>query len=1403
LAFVSRRLRTRPGGTPPAAPLPPSNLVVAAGTITDTSAGGTYTPSPTAGAVGHMELWTSSPEGLVGTVPAVAAGAWNVSQLRPETGYKVRMYATTATGQSPYTAFTSFTTTATPVPPPAAPSDLSAPVVASTTATMAWTANADPATLDMVRLQRSATSGFSPLLAELVLSPTATGQDLSGLTADTDNFVRVRNEDHLGQPSAWSNTCTFHTPPVAPPPALPNAPTALAAVAGVLAIELSWSHDGLNSPIGFKIWRATNSSFTTGNTLIQTVGSAARAYTDSVAAGTPYYYRVWAYNAVGDSASPSNTANATATPAGSAPATPGTPTLSGVTTDAITIDVGAVSGAVVVLVEWSQDNYFERFNPGGETVPGTTYTIPATFRAGETYRVRARARNESGLSAPSSSLSVTLAARAPTSVPPQPTGLVLVAGSDTDYWGEFWDEATADSHEEETFSVEESPNGSTGWTVVKTLPRHVTEFKVSGKAAGTLYFVRVRGVNTVGNGTYSATASVTTLAPGAIRSPTGSNPVLHWSPIRQARMESWKAAADAADGSWAADCWNLVTSCCTLLADGNVSNDPTGEYGYCFAVAYQVTANATYAQQWFTWATTFFTTNWGWRTGTVASVTDAKNFTVNTLAGRNLVLGDRILFLTPSPAADPGGVSRYVTAYNSVSKVVTLDTALPALPNAGDTFQYCFEPDNNSIRNMGTRYAWVYDWVRAGLTAGQREQVLNFLNAMSDVNVGIHVPPNFGNCLSTDSDNFAGLYLLFVHMGLTEAAWGNPRTGWLTAALNDRASANKVASVGGTVATGLDHATARNAVEVFVARAGGGSWIESSEYDVETVFIATQVMDAIACASGGTTDFGRMRQFLIDRARFHPLMVVGAVPMQWWDDEAPRGFNVLAMISGNVGACGTVRRVRRAGPYWLDFCRHLWFDLGVVNSNFKHPYTYAFLAFDPAGPQASVETLPQRVYTQGRGQFLQRDAATNHMAYLAHYPFTGVDHEYPQHTEFAIYHNNEWLIDRCVGYLFVWADRVNSVSLGGLGGQSPVRGSLGYFDDPANGFTWTGGATWGNNYGLASFQPPATYCHEHTREYVYLDPDTVVVYDRFLLCNPRLVANNTRWGGYTATVNGSGSVVSGASTAGFTSNYTAKNLATNTLVWDAGTANEGVSRLVKTHSTSTGAMTFHMPLDTAPNVGDTWKSYAYGTDYRQMKADDLTTAQWETIWHCPVSPNVSDPAVSTWTTAGGQAVRHTALLPAGFVRKVRQDVWSSTIAGLSAAELKYQFRITPSTPWAATAAVGRDASLSVIGKSATATLVQSSAGDTLDGTVVSRPGKNDYVLLFGRGSTRWKRAGSTVSFTLTTGVGRVVVTCLDPRKVWTYALDGGAATALVVDRSGVTSLSVSGAGAHSLVLTGS
>lgn len=231
----------------------------------------------------------------------VAAGGTTYADLGLTAGrtYHYRAKATNASGSSGY----SNTANGTTLPdPPAAPTNLQATALSQSTIRLTWMDRSGNET--NFQVEHSTDGGTTFSLLETTGPNTQTFQH-NGLSAATEHWYRVR-ATNAGGDSAYSNTASAATLPN--PPAAPTNLTATAVQP--TQIDLAW-RDESDNETGFKIERRTSEG---AYTTITTLPANTTAFPDtSVSASLQFTYRVWAYNAGGDS-SRSNEATAT-TPA--------------------------------------------------------------------------------------------------------------------------------------------------------------------------------------------------------------------------------------------------------------------------------------------------------------------------------------------------------------------------------------------------------------------------------------------------------------------------------------------------------------------------------------------------------------------------------------------------------------------------------------------------------------------------------------------------------------------------------------------------------------------------------------------------------------------------------------------------------------------------------------------------------------------------------------------------------------------------------------------------------------------------------------------------------------------------------------------------------------------------------
>ncbi len=199
--------------------------------------------------------------------------------------------------------------------------------------------------------------------------------------------------------SAASNTAVVTVP--GPITGAPTAPSSLTAKSSAVSVNppsmvLTWKDNSTNET-GFLIQRATNSSFTAGITTF-TVGAGVTTYTDStVVLKTKYYYRVLAFNGIGNSAW---SGTASATTVGQLPIAPSNLTWVSSTSNSITISwTNNATNQTGFKIQRSSSSATSGFAQVGTTKANTfTYTSTGLSK-NKTYWFRVVAYNADGSSA--------------------------------------------------------------------------------------------------------------------------------------------------------------------------------------------------------------------------------------------------------------------------------------------------------------------------------------------------------------------------------------------------------------------------------------------------------------------------------------------------------------------------------------------------------------------------------------------------------------------------------------------------------------------------------------------------------------------------------------------------------------------------------------------------------------------------------------------------------------------------------------------------------------------------------------------------------------------------------------------------------------------------------------------
>ncbi|HEY7115245.1 MAG TPA: fibronectin type III domain-containing protein [Tepidisphaeraceae bacterium] len=305
----------------------------------------------------------------------------------------------------------------------------------------------------------------------------------TGLAGGTAYVYRVRaiNAGGVSVASATAGTTT-----------VPLAPSISASAASDTLITLRWSN--VNGETSYVLQRSDDG--VNGWTTLASPLANVVSYNDpNLTADTPYFYRVIAHNASGDSAASNVVAARTLLP--------------------------SVTGLVATGISTSQVNLawddstgetgyrVERFN-GSVWAAIATLNADATsysnlgLAAGTTYYFRIRAINAGGLSLVASGI-------AGTTIPLATT--LSVSAASTSSIRLSWSNVVGETG----YRVERSTDGSSDWSVIATPAANVVTYLDTGLAPDTPYFYRVTAFNGSGDAQVSLAKMTRTLLPA----PTG------------------------------------------------------------------------------------------------------------------------------------------------------------------------------------------------------------------------------------------------------------------------------------------------------------------------------------------------------------------------------------------------------------------------------------------------------------------------------------------------------------------------------------------------------------------------------------------------------------------------------------------------------------------------------------------------------------------------------------------------------------------------------------------------------------------------------------------------------------------------------------------------------------------
>lgn len=700
---------------------------------------------------------------------------------------------------------------------------------------------------------------------------------------------------------------------------------------------------------------------------------------------------------------------------------------------------------------------------------------------------------------------------------------------------------------------------------------------------------------------------------------------------------------------------------------------------------------------------------------------------------------------------------------------------------AGQTGQFLTWPSSSHTGVFALHwmadFVLMYDVCYGEWTQARRDTWLTQLNKMAEYAANLPWDGSY-SCPDVDipTGHYAGIAALYE---ATKAYNPSIVTLWEKTPSSPPGGAPGGYTVGTLHCSALSGKTWRNMIDYYyrVAYDGGVSH-EGSQYGFgleNGPFIGLWVVELLR-GTDGDGQLAEVEAWGIEHSRWiaHAPTPDERDMAQWGDDQIPRkrlstsdnrlayDYIPLAMGMAGILSDGTERQALQ---------RRILNLYGRYGSLAIPEREKQFLLYNPYDTAAAdMSSLPSYLYAPGAGVTIWREGgSTNDCQFFTNFPphLRPIDHVFEFFGDWQLYCNQEWSVTHPVGYAFgsasslkdgQWgADLHNAMWIEGLA-TFPTLRHTGLQYRQINGHTvgsdyiYTAGTQGGSVFTAAPngfdnsgyWDPPPRFVHEHSRTLLGLPSATktyfsVLEINRVNALDPSTLEKYDR---YTSL---------------YTSNIAAE-------------------------------------------------------------------PRWTNFLHQLREPTVSSN-VTTWSTTGGQQLRDVWLAPdAVTITKVDEDaIGATSLLGIGTVELAWRTKITPNsdTQWNCLSRIvtQRDSS-SVTVESVT----ELSPTNNAAGVLLTRTGNDDRVAVWNcaqgasitqlypttaqaeavLATARYRAAGSfTVEYTQTTDSAKVFLLDLNPALTWAYTLDGGASTPISEDSGGFEELTISGIGAHTLVVTGS
>jgi hypothetical protein len=377
--------------------------------------------------------------------------------------------------------------------------------------------------------------------------------------AVTVYYYRVRATNALGE-SANSNTPYVYTLPAAPS-------NAAATFVSATRIDVNWTD---NSSLEWYYYVEQSPNGSTGWSLVGSAGANSTSFSASgpLNPSTTYYFRVRAYGNYAYSGY-SNTVPIS-TP--SFPLAPSNLIATAVSDTQVDLTWTDNSNNETGFVIERSPNGSNTWTQVGDVGPDTSTFSDTTAPDGSRSYYRVYAYNGNGNS------NLSPVANAAT-IPAAPTSLAGTAVGPTQI-DLTW---TDNSSHETGYRIEQSPDGTTGWTEVGTTAANIATFSASGPFEPSMtYFFRVRASGNQSNSSYSNTANVSTpaipLVPANLTATAVSDTEidLQWDDDSNTSATGYRIERMTNSASWAL--LENVTGSHTVTHDDTALNEGTAYY---------------------------------------------------------------------------------------------------------------------------------------------------------------------------------------------------------------------------------------------------------------------------------------------------------------------------------------------------------------------------------------------------------------------------------------------------------------------------------------------------------------------------------------------------------------------------------------------------------------------------------------------------------------------------------------------------------------------------------------------------------------------------------------------------------------------------------------------------------